>query len=198
MDSLNISAEEFTNLNPSDLYPVMLDPASTKRFVANGVTYNVERDSGLTAIREKWLERFRIHSLYGRQPGEIITELTQAYASNNASKHGDVAVRLDNLIRGMKDMEKKSGPLYYVCTLFINRDGEKRTAYSLDDAEAKIKDWEESNIDSRFFLSVALAWLISTSENWLTLTRSYSELGIINLPNPPTMDSSEASPSDNK
>jgi len=170
-----------SQLDPSGNYPVLLDP-NTTQFEAMGTTYYVDREPRLSVIRERFLEKFSLYSMLGRSPGEIINQLTDAYSAINTGKIGDAAVKIDNLLRGAKELENKTAPVYYICTLFMNRAGEDRQTYTTDDAERKIKDWEDAGLDSRFFLSAGLAWLRATASVNLQLTQSYAELGIPDLP----------------
>ncbi len=164
------------------IFPQLLDRETTS-FVANGVTYEVDRNSGLSVARDRWLEKFSLYSMLGRQPVDIISAIKEAYAAVNNSKLADAAVKLDNLLVGVMNLESKAGPLWYVCTLFINRKGEDRRKYSLADADAKIADWEAEGLDRDFFMGAGLAYLMSTASDYVRLTQSYSELGIQPRPN---------------
>jgi hypothetical protein len=54
---------------------------------------------------------------------------------------------------------------YYICTLFIIREGEDLNAWSFDQADEKINDWTAENIRAVDFFGLALA----TSEQSQTI-----------------------------
>lgn len=159
--------------NP-DLYPVILDHKDTQTFTANGTTYLVERDGGLSIARDRWLEKLSLYSLLGRDASGLLRECRMAYDAINNGKMADAAVKLDNIMKGAGDLESKHGPLYYICTLFINQPGEDRKAYSLEDAKRKIADWEEAGIERSFFFGLATDYLSNTADDLSKLILSFS------------------------
>lgn len=163
-----------------ELYPKTLDPSTTE-FVANGVKYYVEREGKLSIIRDRFLEKFSLYSLLGRNASVLLKELKEVYNSINAGKMADAAVKVNDLIKAAVEIDTKHGPLLYVCTLFINREGEDRRSYELEDAKRKLADWEAEGIDSGFFLGLALSFLTSTAENWSELIQTFSSASLVSL-----------------
>jgi len=177
-------------INP-DLLPIRLDPA-VGSFTANGHTYHVEREARLSVARDRWLEKFGLYGILGRDAGTILRELRRAYDANNAGKPGDTAVILDNLLSGVADLNAKEAPLYYICTLFINRTDEDRRGYDLEFAKQKIEDWQ--GVESAFFLSLGLNFLTITGQQLSTLMENSSlSLPEMSLSPPPPLGQSEAS-----
>ncbi|MGF7219038.1 hypothetical protein GGR92_005218 [Spirosoma lacussanchae] len=157
--------------------PVDLE-LTTSTFVADGHTYHVNRNGRLSVERDRWLEKFGLFALLGRQSSAFLTELNRLYQAINAGKLADAAVLTDNLMKGAADLGAKSSPLYYICTLFINEEGEDTRHYTLELGEQKIKHWETAGISAFFFKKLALDYLQITEELWSKTIQSIS----LNLP----------------
>lgn len=153
----------------SNLFPIELE-LTTSTFEAGGYIYHVERNGRLSVARDRWLEKFSIFSLMGRQSSAILGEIKKAYEALNSGKPVDCGVLLHNLMQGAAEIGAKAAPLYYICTLFINREGEDRRTYSLELGEQKIADWE--NLDAFFFKQLALNYLQITNESWSSAVQS--------------------------
>ena len=123
-------------------------------------------------------------------------ETRRAYEALNAGKVADAAVLLDNLMKGIQDMEKKYAPLLYVCTLFINREEEDRKTYDLDLAAQKIKDWEEAGIDRDFFTALGASFLSATKQRFEELIQTFSGVWLpsLDLSPPSGNESSSTTP----
>ncbi|MBC3785712.1 hypothetical protein [Spirosoma utsteinense] len=160
------------DINP-ELLPIQLDPAVTT-FEANGHTYHVERQARMTIARDRWLEKFGLYALLGRDGMSFLKEVRRAYDALNAGKALDSGVIMDNLMRASADLSAKEAPLYYVCTLFINRTDEDRRGYDLELGKQKILDWEAAGIDRNFFLSLGLNFLSITGAQLSSLMQTYS------------------------
>lgn len=176
----------------TDKFPVVLDPNTAQSFIANGVTYHIEREGGLSIARDRWLEKLGLYSLLGRDAAGLLKESRRAYDAVNNGKLADAAVILDNLMKGAGDLEAKHGPIYYVCTLFVNREGEDRTKYEINDARRKVADWETEGIERSFFFGLGTAYLSSTADDLGRLILSFS--GGVNLsPASPNLSLSDES-----
>lgn len=174
-----------SEINP-DLLPLALEP-TTLKFEAGGHVYYVEREARLSVARDRWLEKFGIYSLLGRDGIAFLKEVRKAYDANNASKPGDVAVILDNILKGAADLNAKEAPIYYLCTLFINRQDEDRRSYDLEFAKQKIQDWQ--GIERDFFLHSGLSFLKITGQQFSTLMESFSSLDLPGVSLSPPSDS---------
>jgi hypothetical protein len=162
------------DINP-DLLPVQLDP-TVKIFEANGHTYHVEREGRISIARDRWLEKFGLYAMLGRDAKSFLNEVQRAYNALNAGKSLDSGVIMDNLMKGASDLTAKEAPLYYLCTLFINRTDEDRRGYDVELGKQKILDWEAAGIDRNFFLSMGLSYLSFTGEELSVLMQTFSGL----------------------
>ncbi|RIV23599.1 hypothetical protein DYU11_11500 [Fibrisoma montanum] len=163
--------------NP-DLYPVELDPSASS-FVANGHTYYVEREGRLSVERDGWLEKFGLYATLGRQSTVLVADMRRVHDALNDGKLADAAIIVDNIIKAAADMSIKAAPLYYICTLFINREDEDRKSYSLELGKQKIADW--SGISAFFFSHLALSYLQITAESWKSLIQSISAVPTVDM-----------------
>ncbi len=161
-----------SDINP-DLLPVRLDPAAAS-FRANGHTYTVDREMRLSIARDRWLEKFGLYALLGRDAMSLLKEVRRAYDALNASKPLDAGVVLDNIMKGAADLSAKEAPLLYICTLFINREGEDRRSYDLELGKQKIADWEVAGFERDVFMSWGLNFLSITGEELTQLFRNFS------------------------
>jgi hypothetical protein len=182
-------------MNP-DLLPIVL-PKGTTKFEAGGHTYLVQHTIELSVIRARWLERYSLFSLLGRNAQQWISECRRAYDANNQAKPGDVGVILDNLIRGAQDVMAREDPILYICTLFINRVDEDTKGFDPELAKQKIEDW--GSITRSFFLTWALSYLQITDEHLKTLTQislgsSLPPLDLLSEPPSPTAGSVPSGP----
>jgi hypothetical protein len=169
------------------LLPIILEPGTT-RFEAGGHTYHVERDARLSIGRDRWLEKFGLYAVLGRDAITFLKEVRKAYDYNNQGKPGDTAVTLDNLMKGAADLNAKEAPLYYVCTLFINRTDEDRRSFDLELAKQKIQDWTDAGLERSFFLSGALSFLTISAQAFEVLMAGFNSVEGIDLsltPPPP-------------
>jgi hypothetical protein len=172
------------DINP-DLFPIQLDPA-VKTFEANGHTYHVEREGRISIARDRWLEKFGLYAMLGRDAKAFLNEVRRAYDALNAGKSLDSGVIMDNLMKGAADLMAKEAPLYYICTLFMNRTDEDRRGYDLELGKQKILDWEAAGIDRNFFLSMALSYLSFTGDELSVLMQTFSSVRTPDLTmNPP-------------
>ena len=167
-----------SEVNP-DLYPIALPPDATSFQGISGKTYYVERKRNLSVARDRWLEKFGIHAMLGRDAMSWLIEARDVYDDLNRSRFVDAGVRLNNLITGASDLASKASPAYQVCTLFINEEHEDRRTYDFDYAQQKIADWQ--HIESGFFLGLALAYLNTTSTQLSELMQTFLGLNLPNL-----------------
>lgn len=162
-----------------DAFPVILDPKVTITFEAGGRIYHVERTGALSVIRDRYLERFTIWAALARNGEAFRKEVRKAYDVLNSGKVADTSVILDNILRGSVDADSKSHPVLYICTLFINRNGEDRAEFSMELAEDKIRDWGRINRD--FFFTSAVDWLNAIGENLNEAMQTFSAIPLTDL-----------------
>ena len=162
--------------NTEPIEPISIDQ-NANSFQANGHTYHINRTGRLSMVRDEWLDTFGFWAMMGRQASAFLTEQQRLFGLLNQGQVAEAAVVSHNLINGARDLITKKNPLYYICSLFINREGEDTQAYSLDYGEQKIKDWAKH--DAFFFKQLGLSLLETTELDWSTLIQSIS----VSLPN---------------
>lgn len=168
-----------SQINPN-LLPIRLD-LNAPSFEAGGHTYHVEREARLSVDRDHYLERFSLGALTGRDGMAILREVRRAYDFLNQGKPIDCGVVLDNVMKGAADLSAKEAPLYYICTLFINRTDEDRRTYDLELGKQKIADWRKAGIERDFYIASALNYLSITGAQLTTLMESFSGLDLPSL-----------------
>ena len=164
---------------PTQLYPLVLDPALVRSFEANGRTYHVESHCALSVTRDRFLERFTLWAAFSRSGDSFRKELRKAYDSLNAGRMADAVVHIDNLLRGSIEAETKNHPVLYICTLFINSSDEDRAEFSMELAEEKIRDW--SRIGREFFFTLATSFLQSIGDDLNKATQTFSAIPLVDL-----------------
>ena len=168
--------------SPETSEPIQIDQNATS-FEAGGHTYHINRTGRLSMVRDEWLDTFGFWAMMGRQASAFLAEQQRLFNLLNQGQVAEAAVISHNLINGAKDLITKKNPLYYICSLFINREGEDIQAYTLDYGEQKIKDWGKH--DAFFFKQLGLSLLETTELDWSTLIQSISvSLPNLQLPSP--------------
>lgn len=140
-----------------------------KEFEANGTKYiimsadkifNIERQVAYhnietafalnqtpTSIKERFVKTWdtiiRLMQATGADWRELMNDLLRDALNNVDSFKGELTNRYP--------------AAYYICTLFIIREGEDLAAWSFEDADEKINDWTRANIRGVDFLGLALA-----------------------------------------
>lgn len=126
---------------------------SKKTFMANGRLYRI--DSELS------IERFAEYQILEKEAGfgvnfkTIFNSLKQIHSLMNEVKFVEAAVKLDNLMRGVAETEKRKPTLLKICALFINREDEDITTINNTIIEEKINDWKEYDVNSFFQFALA-------------------------------------------
>lgn len=129
-----------------------LDPTQ-RSFVANGKTYYIETSLSI--------ERFHQYQIYEKEAGFSITfnsmvdTLKEAYQDLNRMKAADAAVKINNLIAGLANVEEKEHVLLKMCALYMNTEDEDRGEINEDIISRKIKDWgAEYEVEGFFTLAL--------------------------------------------
>ena len=64
---------------------------------------------------------------------------------------------LNNLDSFKGELTSRYPAAYYICTLFIIKEGEDLSKWNFESADEKINDWTEANLKAVDFLGLALA-----------------------------------------
>lgn len=148
---------------------------NAKKFTANGKNFNIEM-GGIAISRLIEYEKLQIELGYGLSFIQVYEGLKETYEMNNKRRDADVAVKLYNMMRGIKTFEDRRLPALELCTLFINTDNENRGVYTKEMVNEKISDWEAEGLDAVPFFQLAINSLQNFSQAYNEINQISSEL----------------------
>lgn len=138
---------------------------SYEPFTANGNTYRFIRPGDPIGIR-KWTEYEKLKIVVGT--GQTFAGIVQGYQQMNdllgadkefAKIRTEAILLNDSYKKAVLDMSKdRYNKAFYLCTIFIYRDGDDPYKWDLNTAESYISDWVEENISEQdlFFFAMLL------------------------------------------
>lgn len=141
-------------------------------FVANGTTYFIESDMSIARFRQyQMLEK---EAAFSTTFAAMFAELRAIYDLMNDIQFVKAAVKLDNLMSGVKKLEEKEPTLLKMAALFINTEDEDRTTITKDQISKKIEDWA-TEYDVRDFFHFALNTIQGFTEIYKNVTQATSQ-----------------------
>lgn len=144
----------------------------TGRFEANGKQYTIEGQLAIERFAEfQILEKELALGISAR---EMFNELRQLYDLTNAQRFADIAVKLNDLIRGHQKLEEREPTVLRICALFINTPDEDRNTITDDMITTKINDWKAEGIAMADFFRVASGSVNGFAELYQKVTRIIS------------------------
>lgn len=142
-------------------------------FEANGVKYIVE--NSLSTGRFKDYEKLQHHIGFGVDFQSAFNTMKDVYEMLNKQKFADCAVKIHNYINGISQkLDDRVNPAFYMCTLFMNREGEDLTKWDEELAKRKIEDWHKEGYDVQDFFSFAVQQVTG-------LSLAYAEVSLSSL-----------------
>jgi len=138
---------------------------SYEPFTANGRTYHFIRPGDPLGIR-KWTEYEKLKIVVGT--GQTFSGIVEAFKqitdlAGADKKFSEIRTELillaDSYRKGVLDMSKdRYNKAFYLCSIFIYRDGDDPYQWDLNRAEQYIGDWVEENISEQdlFFFAMLL------------------------------------------
>lgn len=150
-------------------------PANAKSFEASGVKYYVE--TSLSIGRYKHYQRMEQELGFNVNFSGLVSKMVSAYNALNERRDADAAVLMKEMLEGTTYLKEKTPIALYVATLFINRADEDPAEWSQKIAEEKLEHWK--NIDSNFFLAVALGRVNNFAEAYRTVATMLEKVGEI-------------------
>lgn len=123
-------------------------------FFANGTEYFIQ--SNLTISRFCEFQILEKELAFSMSFQNVFNEINEACQMMNEVRFVDVAVKLDNLRRGIAKLEEKEPTALKICTLFINAKDEDLTEWNNDTMTKKINDWKTEGIAVDDFFQFAL------------------------------------------
>lgn len=121
-------------------------------FVANGVTYHIEK--GMCQKRYCEYQILEKEATFGLDFMKMFTQLGEIREAYNECRFVDGSVKLDNLQRGVAQIHTRAPAVLKMCALFINATDEDRRVLSDEMTAKKMEDWNE--YDVRDFFTLAL------------------------------------------
>lgn len=146
-----------------------------KSFTANGVEYFIEM-GGISMARFIEYEKLQVELGYGVTFIQLYEAIKESYELTNKQRFADLAVKLYNILQGIKTFEERRTPAFELCALFINTKDEDRGTITKDRIENKLKDWEAEGLDSIPFFQLAVSSLQNFSTAYNVAIQIASEL----------------------
>lgn len=137
-------------------------------FEANGTKYIiVPMEQAFNFERQIAYQNFEIAFALNQTPQEIANRFVKQYhnqirlmqaTGDNWTKLQDENLRdcLNSVDSIKGEHTKRLSAAYYMCSLFIIREGEDLSKWSWEDAYKKIEDWTEENLNPFDFFTLAL------------------------------------------
>lgn len=144
-----------------------------KKFTANGKTYHIRKS--MSFDRYRMYEKLQIEVGYGANFKQIYDNVKAAYDLVNKSEFANTAVKLHNILAGIKTIESRQIPALRICALFINADGEDEKVITEDMIDEKIADWEAEGYDIFPFFQLAINSIPDFSLAYKVLSQIHSQ-----------------------
>jgi hypothetical protein len=123
-------------------------------FEAMGVTYLVK--TSLSVERYKWFEKLQLDFGFGHTFKELYDSLKKSVDLANKGKGLEAWNVIFNLMEGIgKNLDKRAHTSMYICSLFIVTEDEDLTKWDEQQADVKIKNWNDDGIDVNSFFRLA-------------------------------------------
>jgi len=144
-----------------------------KKFTANGKTYHIRKS--MSFDRYRMYEKLQIEVGYGANFKQIYDNVKAAYDLVNKSEFANTAVKLHNILAGIKTIESRQIPALRICALFINADGEDEKVITEEMIDEKIADWEAEGYDIFPFFQLAINSIPDFSLAYKVLSQIHSQ-----------------------
>jgi len=132
-----------------------IDFEKEKYFECGGKKYRIIDDPGF--IRFRVLQEISLEFGFSSTFLDIFNSLTVCYDVLNKGQFADSAVRIYNLLEGVKRASEKYDPALRLCTLFIIEENEDLLIWDEGLAKAKIDCWaKELEVGPFFNLAASL------------------------------------------
>lgn len=145
-----------------------------KKFEANGKTYHIRKS--MSFDRYRMYEKLQIEVGYGANFKQIYDNVKGAYELVNKSEFANTAVKLHNILAGIKNIESRQIPALRICALFINAEGEDEKVITEEMIDEKIADWEAEGYDIFPFFQLAINSIPDFSLAYKVLSQVHSQL----------------------
>lgn len=143
----------------------------TTSFECQGKKFKI--DKTLSFNRFEKLKEFSLEFGYSADIKTIMLGLRKSWDFVNASKFGDAAVQIHNLMTSVVNLEQKNDVSFRIAALFINEETEDTTVYDEALIKEKISLWGKE-YDSSFFFLFATALVPTFIPVYKFVTREFS------------------------
>lgn len=142
-----------------------------KHFECQGRKFTVK--DTISFARYKELQKINLEFAYSATFQDIFKQIRQAWDFLNATKLGEAAVVLHNIMYGVVSLETKDDPALRICALFIDEEGEDPTVYDEGKMSEKIECWAKE-------LSVAPFFRLASNliPGWISAYQNVSQNGL--------------------
>jgi hypothetical protein len=144
---------------------------SKKHFECGGRKFTIKEDLSFARYRE--LQKINLEFAYSATFYDIYKNIKSAWDFLNATKLGDAAVVLHNLMYGIVNLDEKDAPALRLCALFIDEEGEDPAIYDEGKMREKIECWSVELSVTPFFQLAA-----SLTPRWITAYQGFSQNGL--------------------
>lgn len=133
---------------------------SKKHFECGGRKFYIKDSLSFNRYRE--LQKLMLEFAFSASFVDIFKNVKTAWDHMNATRFGDAAVTLHNIMMGIKALESKDDAALRMCALFIDEEGEDATQYDEGKMREKIECWGAELSVTPFFHYAA-----SLVPNWM-------------------------------
>jgi hypothetical protein len=127
---------------------------STSHFEAKGVTYHVK--PSLSVERYRWFEKLQLDFGFGHTFKELYDMLQKAVDLANKGKGLESWNIVFNIKESVgKNLDNRAHTSMYICSLFIVTEEEDLTKWDEQEADQKIKNWNDEGYDVNCFFRLA-------------------------------------------
>lgn len=158
------------------------DGQIARKFTANDIDYTIRTaDEGVSISRFNEYQRMSAMIGFGATFQKIYENISQAIKYANGVVSGentftDLVLHLNAMRESILEAsEDRNSIALYVCTLFITREGEDLTTWSIEDAKDKIDDWNREGYSAEDFFFLALNSVGGFKNAYLELIERLSE-----------------------
>lgn len=158
------------------------DGTLSRTFDANEITYTIRTaDEGVSISRFNEYQRMSAMLGFGATFQTIYENITKSIKLANGvvsqdNTFTDLVLHLNAMREAiLESSEDRNSLALYLCTLFITREGEDLTTWSMEDAKDKIDDWNREGYSAEDFFLLALGSISGFKNAYLELIERLSE-----------------------
>jgi hypothetical protein len=141
-------------------------------FTANGVNYTIEGTLSIERYAE--LQIIEKELAYGFTVKSLFDKLKVCWDLLNKMKFAEMAINLNDMMRGVAKVQERQPIILKICALFMNAPDEDRRTITVDMINKKISDWKAEGIAMQDFFQAASSSVNGFSEIYETVTRIIS------------------------